>query len=64
MTTRLHKIRNPKNIAEVCARCHDNAEIVDAVSLSKVYSDYLPAALAECANLENQQGWLQQLFCW
>lgn len=28
VTTRLHKIRNPKNIAEVCARCHDNPEIV------------------------------------
>jgi hypothetical protein len=28
VTTRLHKIRNPKNIAEVCARCHDDEKIV------------------------------------
>ena len=28
VTTRLHKIRNPRNIAETCARCHDNPEIV------------------------------------
>lgn len=28
VTTRLHKIRNPKNIAEVCARCHDDPEVV------------------------------------
>jgi len=28
VTTRLHKIRNPRNVAEVCARCHDNPEIV------------------------------------
>ena len=29
ITTRLHKIRNPRNVAEVCARCHDNPEIVE-----------------------------------
>jgi hypothetical protein len=28
ITTRLHKSRNPLNIAEVCARCHDNPEIL------------------------------------
>ena len=28
VTTRLHKIRNPRNIAEVCARCHDDAEAI------------------------------------
>ena len=28
VTTRLHKIRNPRNIAETCARCHDNPEII------------------------------------
>ncbi|MEJ2285742.1 MAG: hypothetical protein P8X85_19370, partial [Desulfobacterales bacterium] len=28
VTTRLHKIRNPRNIAETCGRCHDNPEIV------------------------------------
>jgi hypothetical protein len=28
VTTRLHTTRSPKNIAEVCARCHDNPEIV------------------------------------
>ncbi len=28
VTTRLHKSRNPINIAQVCARCHDNPQIV------------------------------------
>lgn len=27
VTTRLHKIRNPKNIAEMCGRCHDDPQI-------------------------------------
>lgn len=34
VTTRLHKIRNPKNISEVCARCHDNPELVERHGLS------------------------------
>ena len=34
ITTRLHKIRNPKNIAETCARCHDNEELVARHGLS------------------------------
>ncbi len=34
VTTRLHKIRNPQNIAEVCGRCHDNDEIVARHNLS------------------------------
>ena len=40
VTTRLHKIRNPKNIAEVCGRCHDDAEVVARHELSTraVYS--------------------------
>jgi hypothetical protein len=40
VTTRLHKIRNPKNIADVCARCHDNLEVVKRHNLSTraVYS--------------------------
>jgi hypothetical protein len=40
VTTRLHKIRNPKNIADVCARCHDNPEVVKRHNLSTraVYS--------------------------
>ena len=28
VTTRLHRTRNPLNIAEVCARCHDNPQII------------------------------------
>ena len=27
VTTQLHKIRSPKNIAEMCGRCHDNPEL-------------------------------------
>lgn len=40
ITTRLHKIRNPKNIAEVCARCHDDPKLVARHGLSTraVYS--------------------------
>jgi hypothetical protein len=40
VTTRLHRTRNPLNIAEVCARCHDNPEIVARHNLSTraVYS--------------------------
>lgn len=34
VTTRLHKSRNPLNIAEVCARCHDNPEIIARHNLS------------------------------
>lgn len=33
----------------------------DALTLSEAYPDYLPPALAECANLERGEGWLQQL---
>lgn len=40
VTTRLHKIRNPKNIAEICARCHNDPEIAARHNLSTmaVYS--------------------------
>ena len=34
VTTRLHKSRNPLNIAEVCARCHDNPTVVARHGLS------------------------------
>ncbi|MBI5408083.1 MAG: cytochrome C [Nitrospirae bacterium] len=34
VTTRLHKSRNPLNIAEVCARCHDDETIVARHGLS------------------------------
>ena len=56
-------------LCEIAADVHklvdqDVVDIVDAVGLSRAYSDYLPAALAECANIEGQQGWLRQLFFW
>jgi hypothetical protein len=40
VTTRLHKSRNPLNIAEVCSRCHNDSEIVARHNLSTkaVYS--------------------------
>jgi hypothetical protein len=40
VTTRLHKSRNPLNIAEVCARCHNDPEIVARHNLATkaVYS--------------------------
>jgi hypothetical protein len=41
VTTRLHKIRSPKNIAEMCARCHDDPELVarhDNIATKAVFS--------------------------
>ncbi|MCK5506237.1 MAG: cytochrome C [Thermodesulfovibrionia bacterium] len=40
ITTRLHTTRSPKNIAEMCGRCHDDAELVEKHDLSTkaVYS--------------------------
>ncbi|MBI5056233.1 MAG: cytochrome C [Nitrospirae bacterium] len=34
VTTRLHKSRNPINIAEVCARCHNDSQLVERHGLS------------------------------
>lgn len=34
VTTRLHKIRNPKNISEMCARCHDDPQLAARHNLS------------------------------
>lgn len=34
VTTRLHRTRNPINIAEVCARCHDDPLLVERHGLS------------------------------
>ncbi|HDK17094.1 MAG TPA: cytochrome C, partial [Nitrospirae bacterium] len=34
VTGRLHRIRNPQNIAETCARCHDNPDLVSKYGLS------------------------------
>ncbi len=34
ITTRLHKIRSPKNIAEMCGRCHDNPQLAARHNLS------------------------------
>lgn len=40
ITTRLHAIRNPKNIAEICAKCHDNQQIADRHELTNAVSSY------------------------
>jgi len=41
ITTRLHAIRSPKNIAEVCAKCHEDAALVARHGLSsKAVSSY------------------------
>ncbi len=34
ITTRLHRSRNPLNIAQVCARCHDDPEVIARHDLS------------------------------
>lgn len=68
VTTRLHKIRNPKNIAEVCARCHDNPEIVARHDLSTmaVFSygetfhgkaaEYLDERIPDCLDCHVNRG--------
>jgi len=35
ITTRLHAIRSPKNIAEVCAKCHEDSALIARHDLSK-----------------------------
>jgi hypothetical protein len=42
----------------------DLVDTVSAASLRGAYCDYLPAALAECTELEGRAGWLQDLLCW
>ncbi len=68
VTTRLHKIRNPKNIAEVCARCHDDPEVVKRHDLSTraVYSygetfhgkaaHYLDERIPDCLDCHVRRG--------
>ncbi len=56
VTTRLHKIRNPKNIAEVCARCHDDAEIVARHNLlSKASFSYGETFHGKAANFLDER---------
>lgn len=40
VTTRLHKIRSPENIAEICSRCHDNTQLAarHGLATNAVYS--------------------------
>ncbi len=40
VTTRLHKIRSPKNIAEMCGRCHDSTELTKRHGLKKAVFSY------------------------
>lgn len=41
ITTRLHAIRSPKNIAEVCAKCHEDPQLVERHDLpEKAVSSY------------------------
>ena len=40
ITTRLHKSRNPLNIAQMCARCHDDFELVTRHGLSRTVFSY------------------------
>jgi hypothetical protein len=41
VTTRLHKTRNPLNIAQMCGKCHDDIEKMARHGLSKTVSTYL-----------------------
>ena len=68
ITTRLHKIRNPKNIAEMCGRCHDDPELVKRHNLSTqaVYSygetfhgkaaSYLDERIPDCLDCHVNRG--------
>ena len=68
VTTRLHKIRNPKNIAEMCGRCHDDSEIIARHGLvtKAVYSygetfhgkaaSYLDERIPDCLDCHVNRG--------
>ncbi len=68
VTTRLHTTRNPKNIAEVCARCHDNSELIARHGLSfkavATYTEtfhgksaeYLSERVPDCLNCHVKKG--------
>ncbi len=51
ITTRLHAIRSPKNIAEVCARCHDDDQLIARHELSnKAVASYEKTFHGKAAN--------------
>ncbi len=51
ITTRLHAIRSPKNIAEVCAKCHEDPALVARHGLSrKAVSSYAETFHGKAAN--------------
>jgi len=68
VTTRLHTTRNPKNIAEVCERCHDNPDIIarhglafKAVATYKETfhgksAEYLSERVPDCLNCHVNKG--------
>ncbi len=56
-------------LAEIAADEHQlpkqlPSNIGSAAALAAGYSDFLPAAVRECANLEAQAGWLADLLQW
>jgi hypothetical protein len=56
-------------LAEIAADEHKlpnqaHSTIASAAALAAGYSDFLPAAVRECANLEGQGGWLADLLQW
>ena len=67
VTTRLHSTRSPKNIAEMCGRCHDDSKITARHDLSKaLYSygetfhgkaaDFLDESVPDCLDCHVQRG--------
>ncbi len=56
ITTRLHKSRSPLNIAQVCAKCHDDPEMVVRHNLStQAVSSYGQTFHGKAANLLAEQ---------
>lgn len=56
ITTRLHKSRSPLNIAQVCARCHEDPEIVARHNLStKAVYSYGETFHGKAANLLDER---------
>ena len=68
VTTRLHTIRSPKNIAEMCGRCHDDPKVVARHNLTTkaVYSygetfhgkaaSYLDERIPDCLDCHVNRG--------
>jgi hypothetical protein len=55
ITTRMHAIRSPRNLAEVCAKCHDNPDLVKRHELNKAVYTYGQTFHGKAANFLDER---------